>query len=194
VLHAKKMTKVFTILTLLLIFQNSFGQSNFELKGQLIDCSDSSKLILGFIHLIQNDSILSTAYTDDNGDFKFKDLKNGAYQIQTDYFYYPNTTLEISIPTNNKVTICLSEKNSDSLLASINLRPIYTRYYYGLPKYSDKYLNEVGKEYGVKWQNLGCVSDDNFDKYNEMIDKILTFRNGEGWRDKFWSEVEQKYD
>jgi hypothetical protein len=183
-----------TILIMLFIYQASFGQSDFELSGELTDCSDSSELIFGYIHLLQKDSIISTTHTDDTGAFKFKDIKKGAYQIQTNYFYYANKTLDITIPTENKVNICLSDQESDSALASIRLLPTYTIYYYGLPIYSDKDLNEVGKEYGVKWQNLGCVSDASFDKYNEMVDKILVFRNGEGWKTKFWSEVGQKYD
>lgn len=176
------------------IFQTSFGQTDFVFNGQLTDCTDSSELILGFVHLAQKDSIIETTYTDDNGRFKFKGLKMGTYQLVTDYYYFPSTTIEISIPSDKVVNICLTADNPDSLLVNLKLRPIYTFYYYGLPVYSDTDLNEMGKRYGVKWQNLGCVADDKFDKYNDMIDKILTYRNGEGWKDKFWSEVEQKYD
>ena len=181
------------ILILTFIFQTSFGQTDFELGGQLTDCADSSELILGFVHLAKKDSIIETTYTDDNGRFKFKGLKKGTYQLVSDYYYFPSTTLEINIPSDKNVNICLTADNPDSLLKDLKLRPTYTIYYYGLPIYSDTKLNEIGKKYGVKWQNLGCVTDDKVKKYNDMINRILTYRNGEGWKDKFWSEVKQKH-
>jgi hypothetical protein len=192
-LHSK-MKKLITILIMLSLISNSFGQSNFVLRGELTDCSDSLELILGTIQLLQNDSVISTTYSDEYGEFKFKDLKQGSYQIQTDYYFYSNKIIDISIPSDNNVNICLSDTMSDSLLTSGRIRPLYTIYYFGMPKYSDENLNEIGKEYGVKWQNMGCVVDDNFDKYNVMIEKILTFRNGLNWEDKFWLEVQKKYE
>ncbi len=179
---------------MLLLNQTCFGQMNYDLKGELTDCSDNLELILGNILLLQNDNIIKSTYIDDIGEFEFKDIEKGTYQIQTDYYYYANKTLEITIPSEDKIKICISEQILDSVMTSTTLRPSYTIYFYGMPKYSDKDLNTVGKEYGVKWQNMGCIVDGNFDKYNEMIEKILIFRNGEEWKNKFWSDVEMKFD
>jgi hypothetical protein len=161
------------------------------LKGILTDCSDSSELILGFIHLEQNDSIIEATYTNNNGEFNFKGLKRGTYQLVTNYYYYPISTTEIKILSNKDINICISANNPDSLISNLRMQPIYKVYYYGMPKYSDSDLNLIGKNYGVKWQNLGCVADD---KYNEMINKILSHRNGENWEDMFWSEIKRTYN
>jgi len=185
------MRKTFIIITLFFTCSNSFSQERFNIKGQLISCSDSSKLILGFIHLIQDDTIISTAYTSFSGDFIFNNLKQGTYQIKTDYFFYPSTYFETNIYENKDITLCISEKNSDSLIALFNQKQIFTLYYFGLSKYHDKDLNKIGNKYGVEWKNMGCVSNKKFDKYNKMINKILVSRNGEHWEKKFWLEVEK---
>ena len=143
------MKERFTIFILILLIQTSFGQTNYEIRGLLTDCSDSSGLIYGFVHLIQNDSIVKTAYTTENGHFEFNKLPKGNYKLKTDYYYYPNTTTEISLPTKQNVKICLIAVNPDSLLKQMRINGIYTKYYFGMPKYSDQKLNEIGKKYGV---------------------------------------------
>lgn len=193
--HAKMRTTL-TILTFLTSFicNTVFGQTTYELNGKLTDCSDSLPLIFGHMFLKQGGSIVQTVPIDERGQFKFKELKPGTFQLETYYFYYSAKRQDISITKDTIVTICISEGNSDSLLKIFNPRQNYTIYYYGLQKYSDEDLNTIGKQYGVKWQNLGCVSDDRFDKYNKTIEKILTYRNGNDWKKKFWNEMEKKHD
>lgn len=184
------------ILTFLTTFfcDSVFGQTTFELIGKLTDCSDSKPLILGHMFLKQGDSIVQVVPVDDEGQFNFKKLSPGNYQLESYYFYYPIKRQDIAIPSDTIVAICILEGNSDSLLTTYKLRHSYTIYYYGMPVYSDEDLNTIGEKYGVEWQNLGCVSDDRFDKYNKVIDKILDHRNGKDWENKFWNEVKQKYD
>ena len=193
--HAKMRTTI-TILTFLTTFicSTAFGQATYELNGKLTDCSDNLPLILGHMFLKQGDSIVQTVPIDDKGQFKFKDLSPGTFQLEAYYFYYPSKKQDILISKDTLVTICITEGISDSLLKTYKLRQSYTIYYYGLPKYSDEDLNAIGKYYGVKWQNLGCVADDRFDKYNKVIEKILAYRNGNDWKSKFWTEMRKKYD
>ncbi len=190
------MKTTITILILLTTFicNSVFGQTSYELNGKLTDCSDSFPLILGHMYLKNGDSIVQTVPIDDKGQFKFKKLRPGTFQLETYYFYYATERQDITITKDTIVAICISEGNSDSLLKTFKPRQIYTIYYYGLPKYSDEDLNTIGKKYGVKWQNLGCVSDDRFDKYNKTIEKILAYRNGNDWQRKFWNEMEKKHN
>ncbi len=171
----------------------AFGQTTYELRGKLTDCLDSKPLILGHMFLKQGDSLVQTVPIDDKGQFNFKELSPGNYQLETYYFYYPIKGQDIAVPSDTTVAICVSEGNPDSLLNTYKLRHSYTIFDYGLSAYSDEDLNTVGQQYGVKWQNLGCVSDDRFDKYNKVIEKILAYRNGKDWKNKFWNEVKQKY-
>jgi hypothetical protein len=192
--HAKMKTTI-TILTFLATFicNSAFGQATYELNGKLTDCSDSLPLILGHMLLKQRDSIVQIVPIDDRGQFNFTELRLGTFQLES-YYYYTNKIQDITITKDTIVTICISEGNSDSLLKIFKPSETYTIYYYGLPKYSDEDLNTIGKQYGVNWQNLGCVSEDRFDKYNETIEKILTYRNGNDWESKFWNEMEKKHD
>jgi len=196
VLSHSKIRKIFITLTFLIfvICDRAFGQKTFELRGKLTDCSDSKPLILGNMFLKQGDSIVQIVSVDDDGQFNFKKLSPGNYQLESYYFYYPIKRQDIAISSDTIVAICISEGNSDKLLTKYKLRNSYTIYYYGMPAYSDEDLNKIGEKYGVQWQNLGCVSDDRFDKYNKVIEKILAHRNGKDWENKFWNEVKQKYD
>ena len=190
------MKTILLISTILAIFicNVAIGQPTYELKGKLTDCADQTPLIFGHMFLKQGDSIIQTVPIDDKGQFKFKKLPPGTFQLETYHFYYSVKRQSISIPNDTMAYLCISEGNSDSLLLKYNLRQSYTIYYYGLPKYLDKDLNTVGKQYGVKWQNLGCVADDRFDKYNRTIEKILLHRNGSDWKNNFWTEMRNKYD
>lgn len=188
------MKRGLTIIISIFILHNSFGQKGFQIKGELISCLDSSELVFGFVHIMQKDSIIESACTNDNAQFVFEGLKEGSYELVTDYFYFPSTKREIRVSTDMNLQLCLTPPDSNTMFLHYKPQPAYTIYYYGLAKYSDKHLNEIGKSYGVRWKNLGCISDDKFDRYNEMVFKILNYRNGEAWEDNFWSEVKQKWN
>ena len=194
-MHHVKMKTIITILTLLTIFicNFAFGQKTYEINGKIKDCNDSLPLILGNMFLMQGDSIIQSVPIDDKGQFKFKELKPGSYQIETYYFYFEVPKYNISITKDTIIDLCVSEGDSDNLLKTFKPTQNYTIYYFGLSIYTDDELNTIGKQYGVKWQNLGCVSNDVFDKYNKVIEKILVHRNGKDWKNKFWTEVEEKY-
>ena len=68
-----------------------------------------------------------------------------------------------------------------------------TIYHFGEPIHSDAQLNAVGKSYGVIWKNLGCVDYGDYDYHNEQVKTKLNKKNGEGWLDDFWKDVEEKY-
>lgn len=189
----KMKCRILTII-LTLVSPTLFGQTKYKLTGTITDCSDSVPLMLGVIYLKQNDSILQKSFTNSDGEFELKNLSPGNYQILTDYYYYPTVSKEIKIVQDTIVTLCLKGNNPDSLLTSYQIRPNYIIYYYGMPVYSDEDLNDIGKKYGVKYQNLGCVVRESYDKYNDIIKRILIKRNGVDWEKKFWSEVEQKHD
>lgn len=187
--------KTSAIIIIFSLFIHSLNaQNDYELKGKLTDCSDSLPLILGHLILKQRDSIIQVVSSDDKGQFIFEHIGQGTFQLETHYYYYPSKKMKIIIPNDNEIEICIFEGNSDSLLSAFKTMQTYTIYYYGLPEYSDEELNDVGRQYGVKWQNLGCVVRNSFDKYNKMIEKILNYRNGKDWQTKFWTEVEKKYD
>lgn len=179
---------------LILVSSTLLGQTKHKLTGIVTDCSSNVPLMLGEINLKKNDSIVQTTFTNSNGQFELKNLTTGDYQILIDYYYYPSLSKEIKVPQDTLITICLKGINPDSLLVNYKIRPYYIIYYNGMSEYSDKDLNEIGKIYGVKYQNIGCLDQKSYYKYNDIVKRILIKRNGEDWENKFWSEVKQKQD
>lgn len=72
--------------------------------------------------------------------------------------------------------------------------PPYTIYYYGMPIYMDEDLNKIGLKYSVRWSNLGCEATNEFDEHNRIADSLIQLRHGKDWRERFWTEVEEKLD
>lgn len=168
-----------------------FGQSNLNLSGDIIDCNDSVSLTYATITLFKSDSFIAKTYIEPPLEkFYFKNLTPGIYKIQTEYFYYPKSIQTFLLVKDSSIQICLTANNIDSLLTTYEILPIYQIYYFGRPASNAEKTNEYAKKYGVQYLSMGCVPFGDFYKYNQVVKKILEFKNGKGWEEKLKSEIE----
>ena len=164
------------------------GQSKLSLSGEIFDCKDSLSLTYAKVSLYSNNSIVDTAFVEPPFEkFVFKNLSAGDYQILVEYFYYPKSTQSLSLKKDSTISICLQADNIDSLLAAYTLLPMYNICYFGRPSSASDSLNLAAKKYGVQYFSIGCVPFGDFHKYNEVVNKILDYRNGKDW-EKFKAE------
>jgi hypothetical protein len=176
------------------LLQIAIAQDSYILKGKLIDNKDSLPLIFGQVFISQEDGLANLASTNDLGEFEFKNLKAGKYTLESDYFYFPTKTIEINLKSDSLLIFGIDEGEMLEQLKNYKFKSSYTIYYYGIPVYDDEDLNQIGKQYGVKFIGLGCVGDRRYNKYNLMIEQILNYKNGVDWEDRFWNEVAKTLD
>lgn len=186
------MKKQLLILPLILICHTLYAQKPYSLALKFKDCTDSGALILGTIQIWRQDNLIWTGKADFEGQAVIDHLDSGTYQLDFRYLYYPSIRWDVVIPEQAALHLCSSAGNTDSLIKVYKPISMPTLFLYGTTPYSIDRLNKVGKKYGVCYMDLGCVFNGrarDIDKYNAAVKGILTLRNGEGWEEKFWSEV-----
>lgn len=184
--------KFFIISTLLVLSNGLNAQQAISMSGKISDCEDQEALFLGTVYLWQKDSIIAKSQIDENGAYHFTNLQSGTFMLKVDYLFFSNETQELHINQDTIVNHCLKKCETLLLNKSKLNHKIFTLYYFGLPKYDDEELNEIGINYGVRFANLGCEVDNSYSKYIELVEKLLVLRNGANWKQAFWKEVETK--
>lgn len=180
----------FIVAWIFVCFQSSlFGQ--YKLTVRVTDCSDRKPVSSAQVLIQTNDSLIRIREKSSPGEY-VSHLDSGNYNLFASFFYYEAWQNSFELTKDTVISICLNGENSDSLLMNYTFQPSYILYTFGMPMYSDEYLSEIGEKYGVLFFNLGCVVNYSFEKYNQVIHRILEKRNGKDWQQRFWNEVHGK--
>ena len=184
--------KFFIISTLLVLSNGLNAQQAISMSGKISDCENQEALFLGTVYLWQKDSIIAKSEIDENGAYHFTNIQPGTFSLKVDYLFFSNETQELHLNQDTIVHKCLTKFKGEQLNTSLLNKRTFTMYYFGLPMYEDKELNEIGIKYGVRFANLGCEVDNSYSKYIELVEELLVLRNGANWKQAFWTEVETK--
>lgn len=198
-----------TILVSMLLVSDVFTQ--YRLSGKVTDCSDHKPLMHASVFLRDSDTSYWSFHCDEQGNFAIN-IPGGYYKMSADFHYYHIDHPSFSIFSDTIINLCGTLSDKDTVLyyhAEINLCGIITDqgtvvyypaaddrrviYYFGLPVYSEEQLNEIGKQFFVEWINVGCESNDAYEKNNEMIRMANARWYGEDWEEIFWAEVKKRY-
>lgn len=102
----KNSTMRFMIMTLTLLTMGTYAycQTDYTLKGKVLD--DTNTPLYGAHILLSPGNVLSS--TDEQGQFKFSQIKKGQYKLSVSYIGYRSTVQEIVVDHNMDLTIKLS--------------------------------------------------------------------------------------
>lgn len=98
------------LLTALFIFSSSLLAQKFEIKGKVIHKNDSSPLV--GVNVIM-DRIKLNTQTNINGEFEFKNVSAGIYNLHLTYIGHKSVSKVITVPLNSELIINLEEGTVD---------------------------------------------------------------------------------
>lgn len=190
------------ILMFLLLAEISSAQKN-NFNGKVIDTRDNDGVSFATVFL-SNDKDTIGIYADIEGEFHFKNIEPGFYQIRIKSSGYENFVEKILVDTSlrsqvfkikgNTIidSVYIFSFNKLSALSDIeikNMRLLLPGGFVSSKIYDSDTLFE--KKYNIKYFSRDCIiySGENEEEYNQQIFNYLDKRYGQSWRKEVRTDV-----
>ena len=179
------------IFILLSCFTKIRAQDFQEVSGFILSCDLKELLPFCELELYEDNNLILETITDLNGYFSLNAEKGKQLKLIIKYPFHYSKEIDF-IPDNDSIlSECLSFYERGEIQSDTTIILVY--HYYGFPPH-DRVVMGKGLDYGIFWENHGCIIEDSFERQNALIDTLMIMRKGPNWEEEFWNEIEEIRD
>ncbi|MHA4810881.1 TonB-dependent receptor [Flavitalea flava] len=112
------MKTVYFLLSVVMVFVSTVVSAQTTLKGKVISPSTKEKLSGAFVSCISGKKTANTI-TESDGEFKFKNLVPGQYDLKIEYVGYENVTIHVTLTENRTTELTISMEKTTKELTDV---------------------------------------------------------------------------